>query len=158
MHSMNSKSIPKVCLLAASRDGDTFSVHQLLASGSDSNKCNAQGRTAVMEAALWGNLEIIKLLISNGANINKQDDLVGFSALMFAVSAGHVDIAKYLIKNGAKLDLKNNFGRTVLEEAYLSNSSTVPLLKRYLEMNGSMAYKSNMDYQRQEWSHSPVVA
>lgn len=58
-------------------------------------------KNVLMHAAAYGNVEILKLLISKGANFNVVDDL-GFNALDFALSAGKKENADYLKSLGLK--------------------------------------------------------
>lgn len=58
-------------------------------------------KNVLMHAAAYGNVEILKFLISKGANFNAVDDL-GFNALDFALSAGKKENADYLKSLGLK--------------------------------------------------------
>ncbi|EGK5115735.1 ankyrin repeat domain-containing protein [Campylobacter jejuni] len=58
-------------------------------------------KNVLMHAAAYGNVEILKLLISKGANFNTVDDL-GFNTLDFALSAGKKENADYLKSLGLK--------------------------------------------------------
>ncbi|EMZ7489859.1 ankyrin repeat domain-containing protein [Campylobacter jejuni] len=58
-------------------------------------------KNVLMHAAAYGNVEILKLLISKGANFNTVDD-IGFNALDFALSAGKKENADYLKSLGLK--------------------------------------------------------
>lgn len=58
-------------------------------------------KNVLMHAAAYGNVEILKLLISKGANFNAVDDL-GFNGLDFALSAGKKENADYLKSLGLK--------------------------------------------------------
>ncbi|ECO7139527.1 ankyrin repeat domain-containing protein [Campylobacter jejuni] len=58
-------------------------------------------KNVLMHAAAYGNVEILKLLISKGANFNTVDDL-GFNALDFALAAGKKENADYLKSLGLK--------------------------------------------------------
>lgn len=58
-------------------------------------------KNVLMHAAAYGNVEILKPLISKGANFNAVDDL-GFNALDFALSAGKKENADYLKSLGLK--------------------------------------------------------
>ncbi|HEF1461011.1 TPA: ankyrin repeat domain-containing protein [Campylobacter jejuni] len=70
-------------------------------------------KNVLMHAAAYGNVEILKLLISKGANFNAVDDL-GFNALDFALSAGKKENADYLKSLGLKAN-ENLFYRGSLE-------------------------------------------
>ncbi|EHP2209122.1 ankyrin repeat domain-containing protein, partial [Campylobacter coli] len=58
-------------------------------------------KNVLMHAAAYGNVEILKLLISKGANFNAVDDL-GFNALDFSLAAGKKENADYLKSLGLK--------------------------------------------------------
>ena len=68
------------------------------------------GYTALMAASEMGHIDIVKLLIEAGANVNAMTeegtmfavDDAGLTALMYASREGHIDIVKLLIEAGAK--------------------------------------------------------
>jgi len=62
-----------------------------------------------MYVSRFGCLEIIKLLIENGVNINEKDDN-NKTALFYATKYGQVEIVKLLIENGANINEKDNDG------------------------------------------------
>ncbi|KAL4765927.1 ankyrin repeat domain-containing protein [Aspergillus foveolatus] len=61
------------CLITASRERTPAMVSLLLENGAEVNASNYNGRTALMEAALWGRLETVKILLSHGANKTLRD-------------------------------------------------------------------------------------
>ncbi|KAF9883090.1 hypothetical protein FE257_004098 [Aspergillus nanangensis] len=61
-------------LIMASREKNADIVLLLLEHKSEVNATNKSGRTALMEAALWGRLEITKILLSKGADRYLCDD------------------------------------------------------------------------------------
>ncbi|QKX62544.1 uncharacterized protein TRUGW13939_09705 [Talaromyces rugulosus] len=56
------------CLTMASQEKNSSMVSLLLDHGAEINATNKDERTALMEAALWGRLETVKILLSRGAN------------------------------------------------------------------------------------------
>ncbi len=68
------------------------------------------------KAAVDGNIEQVKLLISKGADISTKDDY-GQTALHYAVVKGYNNITQYLLENGAEVDPIDNAGRTPLHYA-----------------------------------------
>lgn len=72
--------------------------------------------TPLMEAATNGHVDIIRLLISHGADVNAQS-ATGNTPLMLACIAGHVDAVKELIAHGANVEDHNENGHTPLMEA-----------------------------------------
>ena len=72
--------------------------------------------TALFYAAGLGHMEMVKLLIDAGADINTQARN-GRTALYNAVRFLHDDIAKLLISKGADVNVKTRYGETVLHFA-----------------------------------------
>lgn len=62
--------------------GDTETVQKLIALGEDVNE-KSNGMTPLMYAARFNRVEIVKLLIANGANV-KAKSAKGFTALKYA--------------------------------------------------------------------------
>lgn len=69
---------------------------------------NIVGRSAISEAAFKGHLDILKLLINKGANINQKS--FAANPLFAAIYKGHVEIAKYLIEQGIDLTVTYHIG------------------------------------------------
>lgn len=73
----------------------------------------SSGLTPLHIAALWGRLETVKLLISNGANINAYDNK-SETPLHKATLGARPEVAQLLIENGATVNPENKWGRTPL--------------------------------------------
>ncbi|KAH8162560.1 hypothetical protein CIB48_g5668 [Xylaria polymorpha] len=69
-------------------------------------------------AAKQGNIELVRVLLHAGANVNYSPD-GGYTALQVAASEGHFDVVKFLINKGAVLNPPTPLetGATVLELA-----------------------------------------
>jgi ankyrin repeat protein len=93
-------------------------------------RVNAQaldGSTPLMWAARKGELEIVRLLLSKGANANVVDRL-GRSALSYAAEArGDGDTVRALASGGAPLDAQDEGGETPLIKACRRKRSGVAL-------------------------------
>lgn len=76
-------------------------------------------RTALINAVIHNNKELIKWCLKNGADINVQD-AQGMSALHFAAQDGLEYIAAFLIKEGIDLNLKDIYGKDALLTALLN--------------------------------------
>lgn len=66
-------------------------------SSTDINSQDNHGYTALMRAALYGNLLEVKSLLRNGANVGIQDNY-GYTALMLAAINGYLEIVRELIR------------------------------------------------------------
>jgi len=114
-------------LFDAIRSDDVVRVRSQLKLGVDPNSRNAQGATALMQAALHANLSVMRLLIEMKADVNATN-AIGATALMWA--AGNPGKVKLLLESGANANAKTNSGRTALivASAYSDNSATVGML------------------------------
>lgn len=71
------------------------------------------GGTPLHYAAYTGQLDVVKLLISHGADINQvYND--GIVALHMAANQGHLDIVEFLIDKGADINQRTENGNTAL--------------------------------------------
>ncbi|WP_420873224.1 ankyrin repeat domain-containing protein [Paraburkholderia kururiensis] len=83
------------------------------------------GENAMMLAALNGDLDLVKLLIAKGAEVNKK----GWAPLHYAAANGHDDVVKLLLDQSAYVDAGSPNGTTPLMMAARGNHiSTVKLL------------------------------
>ena len=71
------------------------------------------GWTPLMYAIDEGNLEIARLLIDFGADVNTQDE-DGSTTLMIAVDNDDIEAIKFLLKFGVQIDLSDDDGSTEL--------------------------------------------
>ncbi|KAL7791573.1 ankyrin repeat-containing domain protein [Trichoderma ceciliae] len=68
---------------------------------------------ALMTAAVYGNKDIVELLLEKGANIEAQT-LYNQTSLLFATEIGDASIIRLLLANGASLETKDFWNRTPL--------------------------------------------
>ena len=74
----------------------------------------ARGDTALHHATRNGDLEVVKQLVSNGADVNAIAHQ-GHFPLYCAAGHGHVETTRYLVENGADLRTRLSDGKTVTE-------------------------------------------
>lgn len=117
---------------SAARMRDVETVRRELHAGVDVDVPNDRasngdgGNTALWFAAQGpapGGLEIARLLISAGAEINRKGEH-GRTALQMAAACGHLDIVQFLIANGANPGIRDDEGMTPAMIA--SHSKRVP--------------------------------
>ena len=82
------------------------------------NKASRTGETVLMIAALKGNGEVAKKLISRGGDVNK----TGWTPLHYAATGGHVALISLLLENSAYIDAESPNGSTPLMMAALYGS------------------------------------
>ena len=97
-------------LILAVREGSEKAAKRLVAARARVNARNSLGESALMLAALRGQLEIVRELVDNGADVNSP----GWTALMYAAVNGHVDVSRLLISKGAQVNAVADNGFTAL--------------------------------------------
>jgi len=103
-------------IYVAAAQGDVESVKAFLKK--DPNLINApasnDGWSALHWAAYMNRLDVIKVLIENGADVNIRERIYNVTPLHRAVCKGHLDAAKFLIDKGADVKIKFKNGGTML--------------------------------------------
>ncbi|MHC4752373.1 MAG: ankyrin repeat domain-containing protein, partial [Planctomycetota bacterium] len=79
-------------------------------------KAETKTDTSLHKAAVGGDIEQVKMLISKGTDVNAKDES-GMTTLHRVSNQGQKDIAELLIAKGADIEAKNNDGRTPLHIA-----------------------------------------
>ncbi|XP_039629770.1 protein phosphatase 1 regulatory subunit 12C isoform X2 [Polypterus senegalus] len=122
--------------LAACASGDAEEAAEMLreAEMSESepaviDSTNADGITALHQACIDENLEMVQFLVEHGANVNQSDN-EGWTPLHVAASCGYSDIAEYLLQHGANVGAVNCDGDIPVDIA--EEEGTEQLLKEYI--------------------------
>ncbi|KAK6300392.1 hypothetical protein J4Q44_G00284900 [Coregonus suidteri] len=131
--------------LAACASGDTDEAQEMLKDarktegkngdyqGEVVNCANADGITALHQACIDGNMEVMVFLLAQGANIN-QVDSEGWTPLHVAATCGNLEITDFLLQQGASLTAVNCDGDVPLDIA--EDEATESLLHQYTVRHG----------------------
>jgi ankyrin repeat protein len=113
-------------LFEAIRNGD-LSIVKTHLSREELNAPDGSGRTPLMHAAAFGNVETLRVLLDAGAEVNARNR-ADATALLWA--AGDPEKARLLIERGADVKMQSKQGRTPLMVAASrpGNSAVVALL------------------------------
>ena len=103
------------------------------------NAKNGYGYTALIDASKNGDLEKVKLLIENGANIEVKDNN-GDTALILASYYRYLEIIQYLVEKGANINATNDNGWTSL--MYASKYGELETIKYLLENGADVNIKN----------------
>ncbi|KAJ6654357.1 hypothetical protein lerEdw1_006950 [Lerista edwardsae] len=88
------------------------------------NGTNADGISALHQACIDENMEVVEFLVANGANVNQADN-EGWTPLHVAASCGYLEIAQYLLDHGANIAAVNSDGDVPLDIAEADNMETL---------------------------------
>ena len=103
------------------------------------NAKNGYGYTALIDASKNGDLEKVKLLIENGADIEAKDNN-GDTALILASYYRYLEIIQYLVEKGANINATNDNGWTSL--MYASKYGELETIKYLLENGADVNIKN----------------
>lgn len=124
------KSLP---LIAAAEGGELSALEALLEYEPEVNRLGKNGRTALMAAARFNQLDVARTLIANGAGV----DLQGFSPagkpwkgvegspLIEAVRGRHSEMVELLLAAGADANLADERGSTALKVATVESLNSM---------------------------------
>ncbi|MEI0604574.1 ankyrin repeat domain-containing protein [Brachyspira alvinipulli] len=79
-----------------------------------------QDEETFLDAAIFGDEDVIEKILKKNININIQDD-VGNTALILACMEGHIEVVKLLVKANADKSIVNKYGNNALFYAKKKN-------------------------------------
>ncbi|XP_014438576.1 ankyrin repeat and MYND domain-containing protein 2 isoform X2 [Tupaia chinensis] len=96
------------------------------------NCLDENGMTPLMHAAYKGKLDMCKLLLRHGADVNCHQHEHGYTALMFAALSGNKDITWVMLEAGAETDVVNSVGRTAAQmAAFVGQHDCVTIINNF---------------------------
>ena len=141
-------------LIGAAKKGNLDVLQSALEKGADpnanqpSNNRRKREKTAMMFASEQGHLEIVRLLVENGANVNLSDrpgKKLGKTPLMCAAQTNQFETVRFLLEQGAAVDAQNKRGQTAL--FYAVEEEAVEAVEVLLEYGS--------DVQKKGWDGTP---
>jgi uncharacterized protein len=115
-------------LRSAIKEGDVDKVGSLIREDNELLHTMTPFGSWLHVAASFGKLEIVKLLLQAGIDINCRGGTFKGGALNEAASEGHTEIAKFLVSNGAQLDVSEPEKNPLFGAIHVGNIDTVKLL------------------------------
>jgi len=135
-------------------------IEMLLGSGADPNIINTNGETALSDAIENNEVDLVKLLVANGADINQRiPGRRNLNALILSVATGMLDVTTYLLTlPNIEVDAVADDGLTSLMRAAelgfksivmrLIEAGADPLVR---SLEGKTAREYSLDYRITEW-------
>jgi len=123
-------------MFEAIRKNDAKEVQRLLGQGANPKATEANEWPAIVEAASES-VDLVKLLLAKGADINARQSGQGWTPLTQALNSSRTDVALYLLAHGADPSLPMNDGTTPLHLAVqgCNVKAVEALLKRKVKVN-----------------------
>ncbi|CAM4520497.1 ankyrin repeat and MYND domain-containing protein 2 [Caretta caretta] len=120
-------------LLAVIAQGNTEEAGRLLGSKNVRVNClDEHGMTPLMHAAYKGKVDMCRLLLRHGADVNCNEHEHGYTALMFAGLSGSKEITWMMLEAGAETDVVNSVGRTAAQmAAFVGQHDCVTIINNF---------------------------
>lgn len=112
-HANESTASLAALFLAAAAKDDSVAVQKMLAQGIDIETRDANGRSALLLATHHNAIEVARVLIDAGANVNAMDNITD-SPYLYAGAEGRLEILRMTLAHGADLASVNRYGGTAL--------------------------------------------
>lgn len=111
-------------------DGDLEGLTLAMDKGLSPDARFKDGNPIILRVCFLGDLKMLKVLISKGANLNIKG-VNGLTPLMTAVKGFKYSIVEYLVNNGADKRIKNNFNWTALDFARQTRDEVLILMTKF---------------------------
>lgn len=96
----------------------------------DINAIGDSGMTPLHQAVVDGNDDAVRLLVSNGCDINRQDTDT-WTPLHTACACGHAEIVRYLLENGADASILTEDGERPIDLIEPDDMTTVSVVLQH---------------------------
>ena len=114
----------------AAFDGDVSKLKEMLDVGVPVDSVYEGGCTALQCAAMYNKTDVTKLLLSRGADVNKQSGRHRQTALHKAALSNSTDVIEVLLKHDASTNIKDRLGHTPIDLARSKNNQAA-VRRRY---------------------------
>lgn len=92
---------------------------------------------ALIASAHSNHLEVVKMLVAKGANVNVVDLKYGAAPLLYAVRFQNLDMVRHLLDHGARVNVEDKRGKLLVEYAIMdAKPDDARVLKLLLEKGG----------------------
>jgi serine/threonine-protein phosphatase 6 regulatory ankyrin repeat subunit C len=126
-------SVENVQLYKSCKAGSVHGVQEHLRKGGKPNYVHMQEhqRNCLHIAVENGHIDVVKILLDNGAVINSSVGTTHDTGLIIAAHTNNIEILELLLQHKADVNLANTYGNTALHEACtLGNDAMIELLIR----------------------------
>ena len=103
---------------------------------------DGEDRTALINAVIENKIDIVRLLISLGANVNAQDKL-GYTVLHFVGQENLIDFGKYFLEINAEINIQDIDGNPPLWTAVFNSRGSFEVVKLFLQNGANINIENN---------------
>nr|XP_025034877.1 ankyrin repeat and MYND domain-containing protein 2 [Pelodiscus sinensis] len=124
---------PVKVLVFTTSSGNTEEAGRLLGSKNVRVNClDEHGMTPLMHAVYKAKIDMCRLLLRHGADVNCNEHEHGYTALMFAGLSGSKEITWMMLEAGAETDVVNSVGRTAAQmAAFVGQHDCVTIINNF---------------------------
>ena len=100
------------------------------------------GGNVLHYAAMTGNLNRVKQLVEQGADIHVKNKMTDRTVLIYAAESDNLELVKWLVEHGADVKEKIQYGETVLMNA--AGNGNLEMVKWLIEHGANVKEKDNV--------------
>ncbi|XP_078093400.1 protein phosphatase 1 regulatory subunit 12C-like [Mustelus asterias] len=146
--------------LAACASGDARDAGEMLKGGADVDCANTDGISALHQACIDENLEMVEFLLAHNANVDLSDN-EGWTPLHVAASCGYSEIVECLISHGANIAAVNSDGQLPIdlaEEDYMETLLQDHINKQGIDVESARREEEDLMLQHaRQWLNSGKI-
>ncbi|MGI9625895.1 MAG: ankyrin repeat domain-containing protein, partial [Longimicrobiales bacterium] len=140
---------PETPVADAAQRGDAPEVKRLVDAGADVDGAQGDGMTGLHWAASNGDVEVLRILLESGADLEAGTRLGGHTPLHIASRVGHGDIVGQLVEAGADVGARTTTGATALHFAASSDNETA--------LSALIEGGAEVDAREPQWEQTPLM-
>jgi len=151
-------------LIAAANANDNAMMKLLFEQGADAKGKGMFGFTALLASASYGNVEMVKLLLARGADVNAQSAPVfekvkngdigigSLTPLLLSVTSGSPEVVRMLLDAGADINVRDVRGMTPIMLAVATDHPNEKIVRMLLAKGAAMDAKSKAEETALDWA------
>ncbi len=140
---------PTSPVVDAVAEGDVVKLQALIADGMDVNEARPDGMTGLHLAAERGDLEVARVLLDAGADVNLVTRLGDYTPLHLAGRSGHGALVELLVEAGGDVNARTTNGATPLHLAARGGDRTA--------IAALLDGGADIDAKEHRWDQTPLI-
>jgi ankyrin repeat protein len=114
-------------------DRDILSIEKFIESNIDLNlPYMGDDQTALALACELGFVDVARLLVTCGADLDARMSMDGYTAIFWAIRGNQIEAVKFLVESGASIEVESYQGESLIEFTYGDDSEELTEIREYL--------------------------